>query len=137
MGGLLPPLSMDRPGLPKRRAFLWRWSERLLDKFIYLTKVVVVTVYRRIFYKLAVRMDLAEAPDQTSSIRQDVMNDRRYFKASWDQQGVVTGIFTPTPPTNFRIGTISDVRPAPPWRQPRGKPMVSIVNSHANATRIG
>ena len=27
--------------------------------------------------------------------------------------------------------------PLPPWRQPRGKLMVSLVNSHANATRIG
>ena len=26
---------------------------------------------------------------------------------------------------------------APPWRQPRGKLMVSLVNSHTNATRIG
>jgi len=25
----------------------------------------------------------------------------------------------------------------PPWRQPRGKWMVSLVNSHTNATRIG
>ena len=25
----------------------------------------------------------------------------------------------------------------PPWRQPRGKLMVSLVNSHADATRIG
>ena len=25
----------------------------------------------------------------------------------------------------------------PPWRQPRGKSMVSLVNSHANGTRIG
>ena len=25
----------------------------------------------------------------------------------------------------------------PPWRQPRGKTMVSFVNSHTNATRIG
>ena len=25
----------------------------------------------------------------------------------------------------------------PPWRQPRGKLMVSLVNSHTNATRIG
>ena len=25
----------------------------------------------------------------------------------------------------------------PPWRQPRGKSMVSLVNSHTNATRIG
>jgi len=25
---------------------------------------------------------------------------------------------------------------SPPWRQPRGKTMVSLVNSHANATRI-
>ena len=25
----------------------------------------------------------------------------------------------------------------PPWRQPRSKLMVSLVNSHANATRIG
>ena len=25
----------------------------------------------------------------------------------------------------------------PPWRQPRGKPMVSLVNFHTNATRIG
>ena len=25
----------------------------------------------------------------------------------------------------------------PPWRQPRGKQMVSLVNSHTNATRIG
>ena len=30
------------------------------------------------------------------------------------------------------------VRPGiPPWRQPRGKLMVSLVNSHTNATRIG
>ena len=27
--------------------------------------------------------------------------------------------------------------PPPPWRQPRGKSMVSLVNSHTNATRIG
>ena len=27
--------------------------------------------------------------------------------------------------------------PGPPWRQPRGKWMVSLVNSHRNATRIG
>jgi len=27
--------------------------------------------------------------------------------------------------------------PAPPWSQPRGKWMVSLVNSHTNATRIG
>ena len=27
--------------------------------------------------------------------------------------------------------------PAPPWRQPRGKSMVSLVNSHTNAIRIG
>ena len=26
---------------------------------------------------------------------------------------------------------------SPPWRQPRGKWMVSLVNSHTNATRIG
>ena len=26
---------------------------------------------------------------------------------------------------------------APPWRQPRCKSMVSFVNSHTNATRIG
>jgi len=25
----------------------------------------------------------------------------------------------------------------PPWRQPRGKSMVSLVNSHSNASRIG
>jgi len=25
----------------------------------------------------------------------------------------------------------------PPWRQPRGKSMVSLVNSHTNATRTG
>ena len=25
----------------------------------------------------------------------------------------------------------------PPWRQPRGKSMVSLVNSHTTATRIG
>jgi len=25
----------------------------------------------------------------------------------------------------------------PPWRQPRGKSMVSFVNSHTNSTRIG
>ena len=27
--------------------------------------------------------------------------------------------------------------PQPPWRQPRGKSMVSSVNSHTNATRTG
>jgi len=27
--------------------------------------------------------------------------------------------------------------PDPPWRQPRGKLVVSLVNSHTNATRIG
>ena len=27
--------------------------------------------------------------------------------------------------------------PHPPWRQPRGKLMVSLVNAHTNATRIG
>jgi len=26
---------------------------------------------------------------------------------------------------------------SPPWRQPRGKSMVYLVNSHTNATRIG
>jgi len=26
---------------------------------------------------------------------------------------------------------------APPWRQPKGKTIVSLVNSHTNATRIG
>ena len=28
-------------------------------------------------------------------------------------------------------------KPPPPWRQPRGKWVVSLVNSHTNATRIG
>ena len=28
-------------------------------------------------------------------------------------------------------------QPPPPWKQPRGKWMVSLVNSHTNATRIG
>jgi len=27
--------------------------------------------------------------------------------------------------------------PLPPWRQPRGKTIVSLVHSHTNATRIG
>jgi len=27
--------------------------------------------------------------------------------------------------------------PSPPWRQPRGKTMVSLVNSYTDATRIG
>jgi len=113
MGGLLPPVSMDRPGLPKKRAFLWRWSERSLDKFIYLMQVIVVSVYRRVFYKLLVRMNFAEEPDQGSSIRQDLMNDPRYFKASWDQQGAgKSGIFTPTPPSMYRIGTVSEVHSA-------------------------
>ena len=31
----------------------------------------------------------------------------------------------------------SPLRPNPPWRQPRGKSMVSLVNFHTNATRIG
>jgi hypothetical protein len=29
------------------------------------------------------------------------------------------------------------VCPSPPWRQPRGKSIVSWINSHKNATRIG
>jgi hypothetical protein len=108
MGG---PVSMDRPGLPQKRAFLWRWSERLLDKSIYLVQILVVSIYRRIFYKLAVKMHMVEEPDESSSIRQDLLSDPRSFKASWDiRKGESSGIFTPTPPTMYRIGTVSDVR---------------------------
>ena len=34
-------------------------------------------------------------------------------------------------------GTTAQTQPPPPWRQPRGRWMVSLVNSHTNATRIG
>ena len=38
---------------------------------------------------------------------------------------------------NFKWPPMLGARTSPPWRQPRGKSMVSSVNSHTNATRIG
>ena len=35
------------------------------------------------------------------------------------------------------IQFLLDRSPTPPWRQPRGESMISLVNSHTNSTRIG
>ena len=52
MGGLSPPVSMKRPASAKKRAFLWLWSERLLDKTIYFLQILIRRGFR-IFYNLA------------------------------------------------------------------------------------
>lgn len=112
MGGALEKAKLERPELPMKRAFLWRYSELVLDKAIYFLQVAVMLIYRKILYKLAVKMNFAEEPDQTSSIRQDMIMDPRLFKASWDNEVNTAGVFAQgANGESYRIGTASQVHP--------------------------
>ena len=52
-----------------------------------------------------------------STLRTALIHPHRFFSVRRNACGIGVGV--------------------PPWRQPRGKWMVSLVNSHTNATRIG
>ena len=101
---------------PNKRSWLWKYSESVLDKVLLILQALVVSVYRRVVYKVLYKLHIVEDPDELSSIRPDVLTDPR-LRASWNKEGSSSGVFTKQSPQKFRIGTVQEVLPRKPFER--------------------
>jgi len=101
---------------PKKRGWLWKYSERVMDKVLLILQALVVSIYRRVVYKVLYKLHIVEDPDELSSIRPDVLTDPR-LRASWNKEGSSSGVFSKQSPQKFRIGTVQEVLPRKPFER--------------------